>query len=54
MLVTVFKNQVIITIIIACIWLILGLLFTKLANLKYKHRKKEKRIKKVSKLYPQQ
>tara|TARA_B100000700_G_C14211198_1_gene474871 strand:+ start:105 stop:278 length:174 start_codon:yes stop_codon:yes gene_type:complete len=48
-----FKNQVLMTFIIASIWIIPSFLFTSAANSKYKHRQKERRLKKISKLYPQ-
>ena len=54
MLETVFKNQVLMTFIIASIWIIPGILFTFATNRKYKNRQIERQIKKVAKLYPQQ
>ena len=53
MLETIFKNQVLMTFLIASIWIIPGLLFTLATNSKYKNRKKERQVKKVSRLYPQ-
>ena len=53
MLDTIFKNQVLMTFLIASIWIIPGLLFTLATNRKYKNRQKERQVKKVSRLYPQ-
>ncbi len=52
MLETLFKNQFLMSFVIACVWLIPGLLFTSATNRKYKNRLKERQIKKISKLYP--
>ena len=52
MLETIFKNQVLMTFIIGFIWVIPGLLFTSATNSKYRHRQEEKRLQKISKLYP--
>ncbi len=41
------------TVIIASIWIIPGILFTTATNRKYKTRQIERQIKKISKLYPQ-
>ena len=49
----VLKNQVLMTFIIASIWVIPGFIFTTATNRKYKDRQKAKRLKKISKLYPQ-
>ena len=54
MIETVFKNQVLMTFLIASIWIIPGILFTFATDRKYKNRQVEKQIKKVTKLYPQQ
>ena len=53
MLDTIFKNQVLMTFLIASIWIIPGFLFTLATNRKYKNRQKERQVKKVSRLYPQ-
>ena len=50
---TIFKNQVLMTFVIASIWIVPGLVFASATNLKYKKRKKDRQIRKVSKLYPQ-
>ena len=54
MIETIFKNQVLMTFIIASIWIIPGIIFTLATNRKYKNRQIERQIKKVAKLYPQQ
>ncbi len=54
MIETVFRNQVLMTFIIASIWVIPGILFTYATNRKYKNRKIERQFKKVARLYPQQ
>ena len=54
MIETVFKNQVLMTFVIAIIWMIPGILFTFATNRKYKKRQIERQIKKVARLYPQQ
>ncbi len=54
MIETIFRIQVFMTLAIACIWIIPGILFASATNRKYKNRKVERQIKKVSKLYPQQ
>ena len=54
MIETVFKNQVLMTFVIASIWIIPGILFTFATNRKYKNRQIEMQIKKVARLYPQQ
>ena len=54
MIETVFKNQVLMTFVIAGIWIIPGILFTLATNRKYKNRQIERQIKKVARLYPQQ
>ena len=53
MLESLFKNQILMTFVIASIWIILGFIFTALSNRKYKNRQKERQLKKISKLYPQ-
>ncbi len=53
MLELIFKNQVLMTFIIASFWIIPGLLFSSATTQKYQKRQKERRIKKISKLYPQ-
>ena len=53
MIETIFKNQVLMTFVIASIWIIPGILFTLATNRKYKNRQIEMQIKKVAKLYPQ-
>ena len=53
MIEAIFKNQVLMTFLIASIWIIPGILFTLATNRKYKNRQIEMQIKKVSKLYPQ-
>ena len=50
---TILTNQVLMTFLIAGIWIIPGILFTLSTNLKYKNRQIERQIRKVSKLYPQ-
>ena len=50
---TIFRNQVLMTFIIAGIWVIPGILFTSATNRKYKNRQKVRRLEKISKLYPQ-
>ena len=52
MLEAIFKNQVLMTFVIASIWIIPGILFTLATNRKYKKRLKEKKLMKISKLYP--
>ena len=54
MIETIFRNQVLMTFVIAGIWIIPGILFTFATNRKYKNRQIERQIKKVAKLYPQQ
>ncbi len=53
MIETIFKNQVVMTFVIASIWIIPGILFIIATNRKYKNRQIERQIKKVAKLYPQ-
>ncbi len=48
----IFKNQVLMTFIIAMIWIMPGFLFITASNRKYKKRQKEKRQHKISQLYP--
>ena len=50
---TVFKNQVLMTFVIAFAWLIPGIIFTLATKRKFKDRQKDMRLKKISKLYPQ-
>ncbi len=52
MLESVFKNQVLMSFVIASIWVIPGILFTFLTNRKFKNRQKERQLKKISRLYP--
>ncbi len=52
MLETIFKNQVLMSFIIACIWTIPGIVFISATKHKYDNRQKEERLKKISKLYP--
>ena len=52
MLEAIFKNQVLMTFVIASIWIIPGILFTSATNRKYKDSQIERQIKKVAKLYP--
>ena len=54
MLELIFRNQVLMTFVIASIWIIPGILFASATKRKYQNRKIERQIKKVSKLYPQQ
>ena len=54
MIETIFKNQVLMTFVIASVWIIPGILFTLATNRKYKNRQIKRQIKKVAKLYPQQ
>tara|TARA_B100000214_G_C23807994_1_gene553585 strand:- start:325 stop:510 length:186 start_codon:yes stop_codon:yes gene_type:complete len=49
----IFKNQVLMTFLIASAWLIPGVIFTFATNRKYKKRQRDRRLKKISKLYPQ-
>ena len=53
MLETVFKNEVLMTFVIAGLWIIPGFVFASATNRKYEHTQREKRLKKISKLYPQ-
>tara|TARA_B100000965_G_scaffold231576_1_gene193942 strand:+ start:456 stop:641 length:186 start_codon:yes stop_codon:yes gene_type:complete len=53
MIEAIFKNQVLMTVLIASIWIVPGVFFASFTNLKYKKRIKEKQIRKISKLYPQ-
>ena len=48
-----FNNQVLMTFIITSILMIPVILFATATNRKFKHRKKERQQKKISKLYPQ-
>ena len=48
-----FKNQVLMTFVIASMWIIPGFIFTFATDLKYKQRQKDKQLKKITKLYPQ-
>ena len=50
---SIFKNQVLMTSMIAILWIVPGIIFTSATNRKYKNRKKDKQLKKISKLYPQ-
>ncbi len=52
MIEAVFKNQVLMTFLIAIIWIIPGIFFILATKRKLKYRQKEKQIKKISKLYP--
>ena len=52
MIETIFKNQVLMTFLIATIWFVPGLAFLNATNRKYKYRQKEKQLKKISSLYP--
>ena len=54
MIEAVFKNQVLMTFVIASFWIIPGILFIFATNRKYKNRQIERQIKKVARLYPQQ
>ena len=53
MLESLFKNQVLMTVIIASIWIIPGFIFTTASNRKYINRQKERQLKKIAKLYPE-
>ena len=53
MLEAIFKNQGLMSFVIAGIWIIPGILFTLATNRKYKNRQKQMREKKISRLYPQ-
>ncbi len=53
MLETLFKNQVLMTFVIASIWIIPGILVTSAAKRKTRNLEKEKQLKRISKLYPQ-
>ena len=52
MLEPIFKNQVLMTLVIASIWIIPGILFSLANNRKYKNRQKERKLKRINKLYP--
>ena len=52
MLETILRNQVLITFVIAIIWIIPGILFASATNRKYKKRQIERQIRKIDKLYP--
>ena len=52
MLETIFKNQLLMSFVIASIWIIPGVLFTLATNRKNKNRQIERQVKKVAKLYP--
>tara|TARA_Y100001968_G_C19292520_1_gene684928 strand:- start:413 stop:577 length:165 start_codon:yes stop_codon:yes gene_type:complete len=54
MLETVFKNQVLMTFVIGLAWVIPGILFAFATKRKIKEQQIENRLKKISKLYPQQ
>ena len=47
-----FHNQLLMTFLIASIWIIPGFVFTKMTNQKFKRRKLERQSKRISKLYP--
>ena len=53
MLNSIFQNQVLMTFIIASVWIIPGLFFSLATNRKYKKRQHAKQLKKISRLYPQ-
>ena len=53
MLETIFRNQALMTSIIASVWIIPGILFASSTNRKYKVRQIERRNRNVAKLYPQ-
>ncbi|WP_269616982.1 hypothetical protein [Prochlorococcus marinus] len=53
MLESIFKNQALMTLLIASVWLIPGLVFTSSTNRKQKIRQKERQRKRISKLYPE-
>jgi len=48
----IFHNQVLMTFLIASIWILPGFIFTRLTNLKFKRRELARQAKRVSKLYP--
>ena len=49
---TIIHNQVLMTFLIASMWIIPGFVFTRMVNHKFKRRELERQAKKVSKLYP--
>ncbi len=53
MLDTLFQNEVLMTFLISGVSIIPGFVFTSATNRKYKIRKKDTQIKKISMLYPQ-
>ncbi len=48
----IFHNQVLMTFLIASIWIVPGFLFSRMTNKKFKRRELERQVKRVSKLYP--
>ena len=52
MLESIIKNQVLMTFLIASVWIIPGFIFTSASNKKYLKLKKDRQNKKISKLYP--
>ena len=48
----IFHNQVLMTFVIASVWIIPGFVFAKMTNQKFKRRELERQAKRVSKLYP--
>ena len=53
MLEALFKNQVLMTILIMIVWMVPGLIFTSATRRKYKKLQKQRQLKKISELYPQ-
>tara|TARA_Y100001968_G_scaffold323042_1_gene360089 strand:+ start:1026 stop:1196 length:171 start_codon:yes stop_codon:yes gene_type:complete len=48
----IFHNQVLMTFLIASIWIVPGFIFTRISNQKFKRREIERQAKRVSRLYP--
>tara|TARA_Y100001968_G_scaffold169962_1_gene155600 strand:+ start:889 stop:1059 length:171 start_codon:yes stop_codon:yes gene_type:complete len=48
----IFHNQLIMTFAIASIWIVPGLIFTKMTNQKFKRRERARQADRISKLYP--
>jgi len=48
----IFHNQVLMTFLIASIWIVPGFVFTRMTNQKFKRRELARQARRVSKLYP--
>jgi len=48
----IFHNQVLMTSLIASIWIVPGFVFTRMTNQKFNRRELSRQAKRVSKLYP--